>query len=47
MSGLLQTVFYFGYTALGCAGLSLITGTIGVTSASLFVYSIFSNIKVD
>lgn len=47
MSGFLQTVFYFGYTALGCAALGITTGTIGVASASAFVHAVFSSIKMD
>lgn len=47
MTGFLQTVFYFGYTLLGCLGLGMITGTIGVLSASVFVHAIFSSIKID
>jgi len=47
MTGLLQTAFYFGYTALACFGIALITGTIGMAAASVFVRAIFSGIKAD
>ena len=47
MTGLLQTVFYFGYTALACAALGITTGTIGAFSASAFVTAIFTSIKLD
>lgn len=47
MSGFLQTAFYFSYTALGCAGLALMTGTVGAIAASIFVRAIFAGIKVD
>ena len=47
MTGFLQTVFYFAYMLLGSGALGLVTGTIGVASAGLFVRAIFSSIKVD
>ena len=47
MTGLLQTLFYFGYTAAGCGALGILTGTVGVTAASAFVHAIFSGIKID
>jgi transmembrane 9 superfamily protein 2/4 len=47
MSGFLQTLFYFGYTAVGCAALGVVTGTIGSLAAAVFVRAIFSGIKID
>jgi len=47
MTGFLQTVFYFAYMLLGSSALGLVTGTIGIASAGLFVRAIFSSIKVD
>jgi hypothetical protein len=47
MSGLLQTLFYFGYTAVACAALGVMTGTVGAFSARAFVKAIFSGIKID
>lgn len=47
MTGLLQTVFYFGYTALACTALGLATGTIGTFAAGTFVRAIFTSIKLD
>ena len=47
MTGLLQTAFYFGYTALACAALGLTTGTIGAFSASAFVSALYAAIKSD
>ena len=41
MTGLLQTAFYFGYTALACTALGLMTGAVGVAAASTFVRAIF------
>jgi transmembrane 9 superfamily protein 3 len=47
MTGFLQTVFYFGYTALGCMALGIVTGTVGLFAARTFVHAIFRSIKVD
>jgi transmembrane 9 superfamily member 3 len=47
MTGLLQTVYYFGYTSLASTAIALTTGIIGTSSASMFVHAIFSSIKVD
>ena len=47
MSGLLQTLYFFGYTVVGCWALGIITGTVGVFAASAFVRAIFSGIKSD
>ena len=46
MTGLLQTAFYFGYTALACSALGITTGTIGAFSASAFVTAIFTSLKL-
>ena len=47
MSGALQASFYFGYSLLACAGLGVMTGTIGTVSAAAFVRAIYSSIKGD
>ncbi|KAI8059892.1 hypothetical protein BC940DRAFT_247236 [Gongronella butleri] len=47
MTGLFQTSFYFGYSALMCIGLGLMLGFIGYTSSTLFVRTIYRNVKVD
>ena len=47
MTGFLQTAFYFGYTALACTALGMMTGTIGAAAATQFVHAIFASIKVD
>jgi transmembrane 9 superfamily member 3 len=47
MHGFLQTVFYFGYTMLLSVNLSLVCGVIGYGAASVFVATIFQNVKVD
>jgi len=47
MSGALQAAFYFGYTSLACAGLALMTGTVGTVSAAAFVRAIYASIKGD
>ncbi len=47
MTGLLQGAFYFGYTALACTALSLMTGTIGTAASAAFVRAIYSSIKAD
>ena len=45
MIGFLQTAYFFAYTALGCLALSLITGTLGVATSSLFVRAIYNSIS--
>jgi hypothetical protein len=45
MTGLLQTAFYFGYSALACCGLALITGTIGTAASGWFVRAIYTSIS--
>ena len=47
MTGFLQTAYYFGYTLMGCTALGVMTGTIGVAAATVFVHAIFSSIKID
>ena len=47
MTGLLQTAFYFGYTALACLALGLMTGAVGASAAGMFVRAIFTSIKID
>ena len=38
---------YFGYMALACLGVFLITGTVGFAAAFWFVRAIYSSIKID
>jgi len=47
MTGLFQTVFYFGYTTLLCFALFLITGSVGYWATNLFIRRIYRNIKID
>jgi transmembrane 9 superfamily protein 3 len=47
MTGLFQTAFYFGYTAIGCIALAILCGTIGYLGASIFVRKIYSGVKVE
>jgi len=47
MTGLFQTAFYFGYTAIGCVALGILCGTIGYLGASIFVRKIYSGVKVE
>lgn len=47
MTGMLQTSFYFGYTALFCISLFLMCGAIGSWGAGIFVRKIYRNVKID
>ncbi|KAI8333110.1 hypothetical protein BC941DRAFT_435122 [Chlamydoabsidia padenii] len=47
MTGMFQTSFYFGYTALLSLGLFFMLGSIGHFSANLFVRRIYQNVKID
>ena len=47
MSGFFQTTFYFGYMLMFCAGLGLMTGTLGYCGCNVFVRRIYKNIKSD
>jgi len=47
MYGLLQTSFYFGYTAIIATSLGTLCGTLGHFAAEKFVRKIFQNVKVD
>lgn len=47
MDGFFQTAFYFGYTAMFCGGLALITGAVGHLGAAIFVRAIYKNVKCD
>ncbi|CAO3629278.1 unnamed protein product [Cunninghamella blakesleeana] len=47
MTGLFQTSFYFGYTALLSLGLLFMLGSVGHFSANLFVRKIYQNVKID
>lgn len=47
MTGFFQTCFYFGYTAMFCLGLALLTGAVGYMGAAAFVRTIYRNVKCD
>ncbi|CAO3657289.1 unnamed protein product [Mucor hiemalis] len=47
MTGMFQTSFYFGYTAILCLGMFCMLGFIGHTAASQFVRKIYQNVKID
>jgi len=47
MTGFFQIFFYFSYTAVVCFGLFIILGTVGFVAAEIFIYKIYSNLKVD
>jgi len=47
MHGLLQTAFYFGQTAMTCAGLAIVCGAVGYLGARAFVFRIYRNVKSD
>lgn len=47
MTGLFQTAFYFGYTAMVCLGLALVCGSAGHAGATAFVHRIYRNVKCD
>eukprot|EP00731_Ephydatia_muelleri_P030036 Em0021g559a len=47
MYGLFQTVFYFGYMALGSITLGILCGTVGYAGTSYFVTKMYSTVKID
>lgn len=47
MYGLLQTSFYFGYMTLIALCVGVLCGTLGYTSSSMFVQTIYGNVKID
>ncbi|RIB03503.1 hypothetical protein C2G38_2133469 [Gigaspora rosea] len=47
MYGLFQTSFYFGNTAIICAGLFIMLGAVGYFAAEKFVRMIYKNVKLD
>eukprot|EP01125_Pyxidicula_operculata_P009058 TRINITY_DN2993_c0_g1_i1.p1 TRINITY_DN2993_c0_g1~~TRINITY_DN2993_c0_g1_i1.p1 ORF type:complete len:580 (-),score=141.83 TRINITY_DN2993_c0_g1_i1:196-1935(-) len=47
MSGFFQVSFYFGYMAMFCFGLALLTGAVGFLGAQYFVHRIYTMIHVD
>jgi len=47
MTGVLQVSFYFGYMAMFCLTLGLVTGTIGFMGSKMFVHKIFTTIHSD
>ncbi|CDS07558.1 hypothetical protein LRAMOSA01507 [Lichtheimia ramosa] len=47
MTGMFQTSFYFGYTALIALGMFCMLGFVGHSAATLFVRRIYQNVKID
>jgi len=47
MSGFFQVTFYFGYMAMFCFGLALLTGAMGFLGTQAFVRRIYQMIHVD
>jgi len=47
MSGFFQTLFYFGYMGMFCAGLGLLTGAVGFIGTTVFVRRIYNNVHID
>ncbi|KAI9266009.1 hypothetical protein BY458DRAFT_512830 [Sporodiniella umbellata] len=47
MTGLFQTSFYFGYSAILSLGLFCMLGFVGHLAASKFVRKIYQNVKID
>ncbi|EGD79026.1 transmembrane 9 superfamily member 1 [Salpingoeca rosetta] len=47
MSGMLQTVQYFGYLFIACYALFLMLGSVGFLSSLSFVRYIYKNVKLD
>eukprot|EP00043_Microstomoeca_roanoka_P007486 m.71973 g.71973 ORF g.71973 m.71973 type:complete len:595 (-) comp13844_c0_seq1:43-1827(-) len=47
MSGVLQTVQFFGYTLIACFALAVMLGTVGFFSSLAFVRYIYKNVKLD
>jgi len=47
MSGLYQTIFYFGYSILFCISLFFLGSSVAYTGTRLFVLKIYQNIKSD
>ena len=47
MSGMLQTIEFFGYTLLACYIFFLMLGSISFFAALKFIHFIYVNIKMD
>jgi transmembrane 9 superfamily protein 3 len=47
MNGILQTLFYFGYTGIFCLALGMVCGTVGYYSTSVFIKRIYRDIKTE
>jgi len=47
MNGFFQVTFYFGYMAMFCFGLALLTGAVGFLGVQFFVHRIYKLIHVD
>jgi transmembrane 9 superfamily protein 3 len=47
MAGLLQTLYYFAYTAILSCIIGVVCGFVGFAASALFVRRIYTNLKVD
>ena len=47
LSGGVSRVLYFGYMSAAALSLGLMTGTVGLAAAYLFVVSVYAKIRVD
>ncbi|KAI9350076.1 hypothetical protein DFJ73DRAFT_625271 [Zopfochytrium polystomum] len=47
MYGVFQTIWYFGYTSLGCLALFSMLGFVGHYAAEKFIRTIYRNLKID
>lgn len=47
MTGLFQTLFYFGYSAMACLYLAIMCGAVGHLGANAFCKRIYSTLKVE
>eukprot|EP01025_Chloroclados_australasicus_P011054 TRINITY_DN14795_c0_g3_i1.p1 TRINITY_DN14795_c0_g3~~TRINITY_DN14795_c0_g3_i1.p1 ORF type:complete len:597 (-),score=48.61 TRINITY_DN14795_c0_g3_i1:439-2229(-) len=47
MTGLFQTIFYFGYTSMFCLAMGVMCGAVGYAASAVFIRRIYRNIKCD
>lgn len=47
MTGFFQTSFYFGYTAMLCAAIACLAGSVGYLAAATFVRRIYRAVKAE
>lgn len=47
ITGVVPAIFYFSYMWLGCLAFFLLTGTAGFVASYVFVYVIYSSVKLD